>query len=79
MPFKYLMDVFSNIITVTIIITINTCLSSTLLFEKSRAVFFGKLESLRKQANSNFVQGATDYGQFKIDYILKHRTREEGL
>lgn len=31
------------------------------------------------EANCNFVQGGTDYGQFKIDYILKHHTREEGL
>lgn len=33
----------------------------------------------RIEANFNFVKGATDYGRFKIDYTLEHRTRGEGL
>lgn len=39
---------FSNTI-ITIIITLNACLPSTLLFEKSQTVFLEKFESLRKQ------------------------------
>lgn len=53
-------------------------ISNTVIRKKSRTTFFEKLK-IASRTEANFVKGATDYEQFKIDYILKYHTREEGL